>query len=445
MKQETRPGGVRARRSATSWVLSGSLVGGVGAYLFQVLGVRQLSEEAFAPIGVLWTVQYLVMSVALAAIEAYLTRTVATHGVQGAARRRALPWIGLVAVAVTAFGLVTRDALLGGDAALAAVGGLIVLSYGAFVVLRGRLAGEERFRAYGSATAGESVARLLFALALLAVTPSTRTLALAMPLGPLAVWALFKLRRWPAARPPQAHAASPVTTLGRFLAPTIAAAAIAQTLLASGPLVLPALGGSTAAVAVLFVTVTAARVPLVLAFGGLLSRVLPPLQRELPRLPPERLRRLTVLGGTALTVVTVALAGVAFAVGPALVALVFGPSIRPDATVVALVAAAVLLGTVALFGNQALVALHAERRMLPPWVAALVVAVVVLVVSPSEPSARVALAMFAGQVTALAGLAAALLRAAGDRAAAGGGPLVQAGSASAGPPVSGRSRPSSSR
>src|SRR5690606_25534967 len=47
------------RVSATGWVALGSTVGGAAAFLFQIVGTRVLGPVAYAPISVLWTLQYL--------------------------------------------------------------------------------------------------------------------------------------------------------------------------------------------------------------------------------------------------------------------------------------------------------------------------------------------------------------------------------------------------
>jgi hypothetical protein len=55
-------------------MLAGSLVGAVGAYLFQLIGGRALGTEAFAPISVLWTVFFILATVVLVPLEQYITR-----------------------------------------------------------------------------------------------------------------------------------------------------------------------------------------------------------------------------------------------------------------------------------------------------------------------------------------------------------------------------------
>src|SRR5690606_29991495 len=58
----------------TSWMVVGSLIAGVGAYAFQVVTARGLGEVGYAPISVLWTIQYLLLAVVLYSMESYVTR-----------------------------------------------------------------------------------------------------------------------------------------------------------------------------------------------------------------------------------------------------------------------------------------------------------------------------------------------------------------------------------
>ena len=63
---------VSRRGGATSTVLVGAMVSGLATYGYQVLGVRALGEEAYAPVSVLWTVQYLAFAILLFPFEAFI-------------------------------------------------------------------------------------------------------------------------------------------------------------------------------------------------------------------------------------------------------------------------------------------------------------------------------------------------------------------------------------
>lgn len=423
--------GQGSRSRATSWVVVGSLVSGVAAYLFQILGTRALGDEAYAPISVLWTMQYLIVTVVLVAVEANLTRAVTlAEGARGTLRRQTTAvtaWLGVTAVLVGGLSFALRDALFGGLASLAAVAALIVVSYGAFVVLRGWLAGMGRFRSYGIVTGAESVTRLLVTVVVLSVVATPTSLAWTMPLGPGVVlaWWLRERRKPPAPDPVDAPPPPPARSATRFLAATTVANAASQTLLASGPLVLLPLGARASEVSVFFVTVTAARVPLVFAVGGLLSRVLPPLTRMARSGRWGQLGRMALaLGGG-----TVALAGAAgtagWWLGPDVIALFFGATFRPAGWFAAAAAATVLLACGALLLNQLLIAMHAESRLVAPWLLGLAVGAASVAALPGAPSFQVAIGFLIGEFVALCGLLTAALLTAHPAAAGTGLPDVR--------------------
>jgi O-antigen/teichoic acid export membrane protein len=410
-----RPARTPTRR-ATSWILLGSLASGAGAYVFQVLGTRALGPEAYAPIGVLWTLQYLLLTTLLYAVESYVTRTVALAGPDHHALAHAdvvvNRWIGGAAVAVGVGTWLARDALFDGRGHLAGVVVALVVAYGGFTVVRGRFAGANRFRSYGAATALESTARIGFAVAVLAIAPRPGPLAWIMPLGPLLVvaWWLWD-RRLPVHADEPVTVDAPVSGTGRFLAATTVANTVNQVLLAAGPLVLVALGAGAAEVAVFFVTVTAARLPLAFAYGGLLSRLLPPLTRLARAGQHATLARVALLTTAGSVALAAGGAVVAQVLGPPLVAFFFGASFRPTPLFAALAGAGVVLATGALVVNQVLVARGAETRLIAPWLAALGAAAVTVALVPASATLRVSAALVVGEVVALAALLAATLTA----------------------------------
>jgi len=398
---------------STQWVLFGSLASGLGAYAFQVLGVRALGEEAYAPISILWTFQYLVSTIALYSAEAYVTRTVTLAGGDTAVLRGPVrvigAWIATLSLLVAALSLVFRETLFGGDAQLAVVAGLLVAAYGAFFVIKGRMAGTNRFRSYGAATALESLGRILIAVPVLAVAATTDALAWVMPIGPALVAAWWAVDRGRAEHPGVVDLdVEPVLSesdgTGRFLVATTIANACSQTLLAAGPLVLLPLGASAAEVSVFFVTITAARIPLVFAFGGLLSRLLPPLTRMARAGQVAKLRRITLLVAVGFVTLGVVGAVAGGLIGPQLVAIFFGEGARPDATFVALAALGVLLATGATLLNQVLIARGAESRLVAPWLAALTVAAITVLLVDGTATFRVAAAFAVGEAVALTGV-----------------------------------------
>ena len=70
------------RSDGTLDIVLGSLVAGVGAYVYQFLGGRSLGEEAFAPIGALLTAHFLAFVIILLPIEQFVIRRI-TLGYRG--------------------------------------------------------------------------------------------------------------------------------------------------------------------------------------------------------------------------------------------------------------------------------------------------------------------------------------------------------------------------
>lgn len=409
---------------ATAWVAAGSAVNGLAAFLFQLLSTRALGPDAYAPISVLWTLQYLWIAVAVTALEAYVTRMVTLDGPASVELQRFVRLVArwLVGAAVLAATLTwaLRGPLFAGTTELAISLGLLVGAYGWYGVVRGRAAGVGRFRAYGLATAGESVIRLVAAAAVLAVVATTTSLSWVFPLGPLAVAAWAWGRRHPTGgAPPLARTDSERRELDdhgrrriatRFLLATSGANASVQFLIAGGPLVLLPLGADAVTVSVFFTTVTAARVPMTFALNGGLSRLLPPLTRMARADDGAGLRRaagrtVAAIAGTSL----VAAAGAA-AVGPEVIALLFGEGFRPDRGFVTVTAVSTVLAVGGLLLGQSYIATDRERRLPVVWTSALAIAGVLVLTLPLDPTMRVAVAFAVATGAAVVALSAPLLR-----------------------------------
>jgi len=398
-------------------VLFGSLASGIGALLFQILGAEALGEDAYQPITVLWTIQYLSGTVVLYSAEAYVARSL-HRGVSSKALDRSVrviaAWVLASSVAIAALTFALRDRLFAGAGDLALVAALLIISYGAFYVIKGRMAGTNRFRSYGAATALESLGRIVVAAPALLLFDSTRALAWVMPLGPalVACWWLYDRGRVLPADPEAAEAlAGPEDSgAGRFLASTTAANAVSQTLLAAGPLVLIALHASQAEVSRFFLVVTTARVPLVFAISGLLSRVMGPLTRLAREARDSELRRIALLVAPVTVGLAILAAAIAYPLGPPVVEVVLRIT-RPDAAFVAMTAFGVVLATGSALLNQILIARRSEDRLLAPWFSALAAAALIFVLGSGEPVTRVSIAFVVGEVVALAGLLLAVVRA----------------------------------
>lgn len=392
----------------TRVVLVGGAVSGIGAYAFTILGARVLGEVDYAPVGVLWTIQYLVLTVGLLSLEALVTRE---RHVPAAARR----WIGLLVAGMAALGWVFGERLFGSSSpGWPLASGLVALGFGVFVLARGLAASRGHFGGYAWMTGGESALRLVAAIIVLIAAPGPVGLALILPSGALGVAALWTwLSRDRAAAPAeQVPVVSTPAGTGRFLAATTLANAVLQVLLAGGPLLTAAVGASAAVTSQVFVTTTAARAPLVLLYSGVLTRLL----TDVPGWTPDELRhrlRTGVAGAVALAGVAGAIGAVA---GPPLVALAFGPEFRPSTAFAALTAIAVALAIGVLAANQVLISLRATDRLVAPWLAGLIVGLAVALLTSGPADLRAGSATVAGLGVAALGMA-LRMREAGRRAA----------------------------
>jgi len=402
---------------ATAWIAAGSAVNGLAAFAFQVVGTRALGADDYAPIGVLWTLQYLWIAVAITALEAYVTRLVTVEGQENAALARFLKlfarWLLAASVVTAAVGLALHGPLFAGEPDLGIVLGLVVLGYGWYGVVRGRAAGAGRFRAYGLATMAESVLRLLFAVGVLAIVASTSALAWVFPLGPIAVgvwaWARHDVT---GSRPVPVSPQVPLATGRgrRFLAAASTANAAVQFLLAGGPIVLLPLGAEPASVSVFFTTITAARVPMTFALNGGLSRLLPPLARLAQDGDAAGLRRASTRIIAAIVGLALVAAVTAAAIGPAAMALVFGEAFRPGRAFVVVVAISTVLAVGGLLLDQIYIAMERETSLPRAWLSAVALAGVLVLTLPGTPTMRVAVAFAIATAAAVTALSIPLLR-----------------------------------
>jgi O-antigen/teichoic acid export membrane protein len=415
-EQEEDANGVLRRLSlglgarGTRWMVVGAAIAALGAYLFQALGTRALGGVGYAPIGTLWTIQYLIVSVVLLPIETHIAReSILSHAAGLRSPRvsyaRLWGWLALVAVIASSVCWLFRDELFHGLDGLVLVTGAVVLSYGAFLIVRGRLAGTERFKAYGVVTASESTVRAALAAVVTGVGSSVRAFAWIMPLGAFtaAGW-WIPLRRNP--RQPRDMAARPAEPprTGRFLALTTAANAITQLLLAGGPILLAFLHALPEEVSVFFVTVTAVRVPLVFVFGGVLSRLLPTFMRldsSDRRREPRAVAAKIALGTVSVAVV---IGGVAAAVGAPLVAVLFGAAFRPPWWLAAGATVGVLLATGSVVLYQLLIARGSAGLGLLAWAVALVASVLAVLLTDGSATARAVAGLVTGEAVALIAL-----------------------------------------
>lgn len=383
------------RAPGTSFMITGGLLGAVGAYLFHFYGARAVGEDAFAPVGLLWTVYFILATVLLIPMEQYVTR-------ENASGRKTMPRdlrpslvVGSVgSVLGGGFVWVTLDSLFEGNPQYIVQMVLLMMGYALLFAGKGVLAGNRRFALVGWVLVVESYVRLLAAIVAVALFGTAISLGWAMVVGGFSVLALGWWRydggevRPPVARPQD------------FLTGYVGGTSSAQLLLAGAPLAVAALGGSPALISAVFATFTLYRAPLTLIFA-LQGRILPYLVGLAHASDHVRLVKITrlVVGYGA----TLSLLGglVGWLVGSEVVGLLFGSGFAPSSTVAMLAAAGVMAGATAQITSQVLVAEGRTQRLSMGWLAGLVVALVLLLVTGGEPDTRTALAFAGGELTAL--------------------------------------------
>jgi O-antigen/teichoic acid export membrane protein len=383
------------RAPGTTFMVSGGLIGAVGAYLFQVYGGRALGPEAFAPIGVLWTLFFILATVLLVPVEQYVTREVASG-------RRAIPhdlrpaavMAGVGALVGGGFVIVTLDRLFEGSWQYVLQIVLLMVGFALLFVAKGVLAGRRRFADVGWVLIIETVVRLAAGVLAIQLVATAESLGWAMVLGGFAV---LGMRWW---RHDQGDPRAPAAPSSHFLVGYVGATSSSQVLLGAAPIAAAALGADPALVSVVFVTFTLFRAPLTLIFS-LQGRILPYLVGVAASEDRHHLGRyargvLAVGGGLA---VLGGLVGWLF--GSDVVALLFGPEFTPSHMVAGLTAAGVMAAATAQVAGQVLVAEGRTTRLAGAWFGGLVVAVVALFVVGGTPDVRVAMAFLIGEVVAL--------------------------------------------
>lgn len=395
------------RRDGTLDIVLGSLVAGVGAYIYQFLGGRSLGEEAFAPIAALLTAHFLAFVIILLPIEQFVIRRI-TLGYRGwvvpmRAVALAISTGAVAAVVVWS----TADSYFDGDASFVWFVIATVAFHFFFVVGRGYLAGHRRFRSYGYVSGAASILRLVIAVIVVIIGPTVTGFAWAQVLGPLVI---FFWRPWRKQDQDMTGSRGDLTsedaenvTERGLLTGLVLSSAASQALLLAGPLAAGALGATAAQFSITYATLLLARAPLTLGYN-LIARVLPPFTEMAARGERRELRswaRGMGFAGAALAIVGAALGGL---LGPPMVAIAFGDGFRPSATVAAIAAAGVVLASAGLFIGQILVARGRAARLAVAWFIAVLGAFAVLVFPIDDPVLHVVIAFFFGEALALVSL-----------------------------------------
>ncbi len=383
------------RAPGTGFFVGGSLVGAIGAFVFQWYGTQVLDPAGFAPISALWTLFFILVTILLLPLEQYVTREVARG-------RKSLPTDLRPAFVVTAlsaligvgFVIIMLDRVFAGDTQYIAQIALLCIGYALLFVGKGVLAGSRRFKDVGWVMIIESTVRLIAGFVLLRTIASATSMGWAMVIGAFAV---LGMAWW---RHDRGDPNVPVTPPGRFLSGYVGGSAPAQLLLAGAPLAVLALGGDIDLMSVLFITFTLFRAPMTLIFS-MQGRLLPYLVGLSDVGDHDHLglivRRVVAIGGG------LAILGglVGWFVGPEVVSGLYGEGYAPARLVAALVAAGVMAASTAQITSQILVAEGRTRLLGYAWTAGLATAAVIAVLIAGSADIRVAVGFVGGEIAAL--------------------------------------------
>ena len=420
---DNRPAPVKyayLRSDGTAYIVGGSLVAGVGAYAYQLLGGRTLGAEAFAPVSVLLTIHFLTFIVLLLPIEQLVVRRLTLDRTKSGLPVKAWLLGGLTVVGSVLFAYLGVDQYLNGDRRFILFTGLTVAGHFFFAAARGHLAGWRRFRGYGMSSGAASLVRLAVAVAVTLVHPSASGFAVGLVLGPLVVGFWRPFQQVDVDREELDEDAKQTLDDRGLLLGLVLAAASSQALLLAGPIVVGVLGGTAVQISIAFATFTLGRAPLTFGYN-LLARVLPPFTEMAARGEKQELsswaRGMAWASGGLATVA----AGLGWLLGPFVVAIAFGADFEPSRLTAAAVSFGVVFAGGGLFVGQILVARGEPVRLGIAWLSGLVSASAALLLTPNlDPVARVSIGFVAGEVIALVALVSgAVLRGENERPAKG--------------------------
>lgn len=353
---------------------------GILVNIYLAVAGRSLTEGQYSHFGAFWSIALVVGFGAFLPVEQELARVLQTRAdTKSALRAAAMATLGLTVGALLVLAACTgplKDAL-GDDAALlGAVAALVAASALQFFV-RGSLVGLNRIGTHGVIILVDATLRVALCswVAVAVRSPSAAdfawTLVLAITLAHLPMLPVV-LR---ACRGSSGTPAVELRTFGRAVAQLLLGTVCAQVLLNGAPILVAAVasGGEQQEAGRFLAAFTLARVPLFIAVP-LQSALLPTLTRLIEVGRSAELRRLLGKVGLTLTVVGAAGAGVAAAVGPALVDLVFGPRYVVAGHDLALMVVGVAAHLGLILTTQALVASNRHVHVATTWITSTVAA-----------------------------------------------------------------------
>jgi O-antigen/teichoic acid export membrane protein len=407
IRPEVRADLRRWAADGTPYILGGTIVASLGAYALQVIGGRALGAAAFDPVSALLTVHFLVFNVLLLPVEQFEIRRVTLRQGGGGGAVAGVVLSGAAAVAIFTF--FARARYFAGDATYTLIAVVTVAANALAVLVRGRLGGMRRFRAYGLASAVVTVARVGMVVAFLRLAATGPSVGWALALAPFVAVAWLPVRR--------AEGRTALTgSGGRFLTGFVLASAASQVLLLLAPMAVGILSDEPGLMSVVFVTFQLFRLPIVMT-QNLLARLLPPFTSFAAAGRDDLLRRWAqrfVVGALVLSPIAAVGGGL---LGPPAVSLLFGAEFRPSWEVAALAAAGAVLAAASLLVGQVLVARGRTMLLAAAWAAGFAAAVAALVPPLGSAGVRVSLSFTVGEMAALAATVAASLSRGRRRAA----------------------------
>ncbi|MEX2133883.1 MAG: hypothetical protein WEB67_07045, partial [Acidimicrobiia bacterium] len=383
------------RAPGTTFMISGGLVGAVGAYLFQVIGANAIGSEAFAPISLLWTAFFILATISLVPIEQYVTREVASGRKAIPNAAKATYWFAVAAAVVAVlFVTVTRESLFAGSWQYVIQAALLVVGYALLFFGKGVLAGRRRFGEVGWVLVIETAVRLVAGIVAIQLFATAESLGWAMVLGGFSV---LGMRWW---RKDEGDENATPAPASRFLGGYVGGSTSSQLLLGGAPIAAALFGAPASLVSVIFVTFTLYRAPLTLIFA-LQGRVLPYLVGLTGGTDRRRLARIAGLVVGVGVVLALMGAFVGWLVGPEVVGLLYNEEFIPGRAVAALAAGGVMAAAAAQIAGQVLVAEGRTARLAVAWFIGLMVALLVMAFYRPEPDLRVAVGFASGESVAL--------------------------------------------
>lgn len=409
-------------RRDTALMSMGTLASGLLAYGFNVLAARSLGPEAFGAVGALWAVLFLLAVLLFRPLEQTLSRAIADHLARGAdarpavrstARLGALTATGAALAVAVAWDPLTSG-LFGGRPGLTAALAAGLVGYAASYFVRGLAGGLRWFSGYGTLLLADGGVRMLVALPLVFfASPTVAAAAIAVAafggaVAPLLTRGRHRLRGL------AGDGGAGGFALGRavrFAMPAVVIAACEMFIVNGGPLLVLVAGGEGAAAAagVLFAATLLVRAPVFL-FQGVAAHLLPNLTTFQARGDASRIRRSTLLISGGLIGVSAVCALAALAVGPWMMALVFGDAFGAGRVELALFALGVGGFLAASTFCQALLARDRAGRAAVCWSVATVVFVALQLGLDGDGVHRVSVAFAAASTLVAVLLTAAVWR-----------------------------------